>query len=90
MAKFGRAMAERLPQLLDDDEVARLLRYRSTAAFRRCRKRLESEGFPKRRPVVNRYSPTELKAWIDGENRAPQQSEADAMEELADKWGTST
>jgi hypothetical protein len=62
MAKFGRAMAERLPQLLDDDEVARLLRYRSTAAFRRCR----------------------------GANRAPQQSEADAMEELADKWGTST
>lgn len=82
-------MAGELPQLLDDDEVARILRYRSTAAFRRCRKQLEAKGFPKRRPVVNRYSPTEVKAWIDGPNGATQQSERDAMEELAGQWGTS-
>jgi hypothetical protein len=54
------------PRLLSDDEVARLLRYPYTMAFRRHRKALEAVGFPTRRPVVKRYSRAEVCAWIDG------------------------
>jgi hypothetical protein len=82
-------MTGELPHLLDDNEVAQLLRYRGTTAFRRRRKQLEAEGFPKRRPIVNRYSLTEVKAWIDGPNGIPQQSERDPLLEIAGKWGTS-
>ena len=82
-------MVDELPHLLDDDEVARLLRYRSTTAFRRRRKQLEAEGFPKRRPIVKGYSLTEVKTWIDGPNGIPQQSERDPLLEVAGKWGTS-
>jgi hypothetical protein len=80
-------MADELPHLLDDNEVARLLRYPSTTAFRRRRKQLEAEGFPKRRPIVKRYSLTEVKAWIEGLNGI--QSEPDPLLEIADRWGTS-
>ena len=88
-ALAGSAMADELPRLLDDHEVARLLCYRSTTAFRRSRKRLEAEGFPKRRPVVGRYSPTEIKTWIDGGDNQQQQSPSDPLLELVGQWGTS-
>jgi hypothetical protein len=80
-------MDDELPHLLGDNEVAQLLGYRNAQAFRRRRKQLEAEGFPKRRPIVNRYSPTEVKAWIDGPNRA--QSEADPLLGMLHQWGTS-
>lgn len=82
-------MADELARLLDDDEVARLLRYPSIRAFRRYRKQLEKQGFPKRRPVVRRYSMAEVKAWIDGDNGQRQQSPTDPLLEIVGRWGTS-
>jgi hypothetical protein len=79
------AMSDCLPHLLDDDEVAHLLGYPNTTAFRRRRKKLEAEGFPERRPVVKRYSPTEIREWIDGKNGL--QSGSDPLLEVAGKWG---
>jgi hypothetical protein len=78
-----------IPHLLNDNEVARILRYRDTAAFRRHRKALEAQGFPKRRPIVRRYSPTEIKAWVDGRDLEPQQSDGDPLLEVTGQWGTS-
>ena len=77
------------PRLLDDAEVAAILGYRCTAAFRRHRKALEAQGFPKRRPIVKRYSPTEIRAWIDGDGAEPQQLKADPLLGVADQWGVS-
>ena len=85
----GFALTSELPRLLDDSEVAALLGYRDAAAFRRYRKRLEAAGFPKRRPVVWRYSPSEIRAWIDGGGDPVQQS-ADPLLEITRKWGKST
>jgi predicted DNA-binding transcriptional regulator AlpA len=80
-------MSDCLPRLLDDDEVARLLGYRNATAFRRRRKQLEAEGFPKRRPIVKRYSPMEVREWIDGDDGL--QSGSDPLLEVAGKWGAS-
>jgi hypothetical protein len=77
------------PRLLDDAEVATILGYRCAAAFRRHRKALEAQGFPKRRPIVKRYSPTEIRGWIDGAGSDPQQSAADPLLGVADQWGAS-
>jgi len=82
-------MADELSHLLDDNEVARLLGYRDVVTFRRHRKALEAEGFPKRRPVVKRYSPTEIRAWIDGAYGEAQQSPSDPLWGVAGQWGTS-
>jgi predicted DNA-binding transcriptional regulator AlpA len=82
-------MAEDLPRLLDDNEVSRLLGYRHAAAFRRHRKELEAQGFPQRRPVVKRYSPTEIRAWIDGRAIDQQQSIEDPLLGVAGQWGKS-
>jgi hypothetical protein len=78
-------MSDCLPHLLDDDEVAHLLGYRNAKAFRRRREQLEKEGFPKRRPIVKRYSPMEIREWIDGKNGL--QSGSDPLLEVAGKWG---
>jgi hypothetical protein len=80
-------MSDCLPRLLDDDEVARLLGYRNATAFRRRRKQLEAEGFPKRRPIAKRYSPMEVREWIDGDDGL--QSGSDPLLEVAGKWGAS-
>jgi predicted DNA-binding transcriptional regulator AlpA len=77
------------PRLLDDAEVAAILGYRCAAAFRRHRKALEAQGFPKRRPIVKRYSPTEIRAWIDGADSEPQQSRPDPLLGVAGQWGVS-
>jgi hypothetical protein len=79
------AMSDCLPHLLDDDEVAHLLGYRNAKAFRRRREQLEKEGFPKRRPIVKRYSPMEVREWIDGKNGL--QSGSDPLLKVAGKWG---
>ena len=78
-------MSDCLPHLLDDDEVAHLLGYRNAKAFRRRREQLEKEGFPKRRPIVKRYSTMEVREWIDGKNGL--QSGSDPLLEVAGKWG---
>jgi hypothetical protein len=78
-------MSDCLPHLLDDDEVAHLLGYRNAKAFRRRREQLEKEGFPKRRPIVKRYSPMEVREWIDGKNGL--QSGSDPLLKVAGKWG---
>jgi hypothetical protein len=83
------ALPVNLPLLLDDDEVAELLGYRDVRAFRRHRKALEAKGFPKPRPVVKRYSPTEIRIWIDGTATAPQQLDVDPLLEVAGRWGKS-
>ena len=77
------------PRLLDDADVAAILGYRGVAAFRRHRKALEEQGFPKRRPIVKRYSPTEIHAWIDGAGNGPSQSEPDPLLGVAGQWGGS-
>jgi hypothetical protein len=77
------------PRLLEDAEVAAILGYRCAAAFRRHRKALEAQGFPKRRPVVKRYSPTEIYAWIDGAGTEAQQSLSDPLLGVAGQWGVS-
>ena len=85
----GFALMGELPRLLNDSEVAALLGYRDAAVFRRQRKRLEAAGFPKRRPVVRRYSPSEIRAWIDG-GADPVQQSGDPLLEITRKWGKST
>jgi predicted DNA-binding transcriptional regulator AlpA len=77
-------MGDWLSRLLDDHEVAHLIGYRNATAFRRRRKQLEAEGFPKRRPIVKRYSPMEIQEWIDGKNGL--QSGSDPLLEVAGKW----
>jgi hypothetical protein len=82
-------LAVDLPHLVDDDEVAELLGYRDVRAFRRHRKALEAKGFPKPRPVVKRYSPAEIRGWIDGTATEPRQLDADPLLEVAGRWGKS-
>jgi hypothetical protein len=74
--------------LWDDNEVARRLGYRDAVTFRRRRKALEAQGFPKRRPIVKRYSPREIQSWIDGRAEEPQRSE-DPLLGVVGQWGIS-
>jgi hypothetical protein len=75
--------------LLGDAEVAMMLGYRGVAAFRRHRKALEAQGFPKRRPIVKRYSSTEIRAWIDCTGNGSPQSDPDPLLGVAGQWGQS-
>jgi len=76
-------------QMLTDAEVAAILGYGGVAAFRRHRKALEAQGFPKRRSVIRRYSPTEIRAWIDGTSNGTPQSEPDPLLGIVSQWGGS-
>lgn len=75
--------------LLTDGEVAALLRYPDASAFRRQRRKLEEAGFPKRRPVIRRYSQREIEAWIDGQGQSAAPSPPDPLGDLAGAWGKS-
>ena len=78
-----------IPHLLDDAEVAQLLGYRNAKAFRRHRKALEAAGFPKPRPVIRRYSPADIRAWIDGASTEQQKLDADPLLRVIGRWGKS-
>ena len=79
-------------RLLIDREVARLLR-RSITWLSAHRAELEAAGFPKRLPVVGRYDPVAIRAWLDrqgGINPAEREA-AERRARLmarADAWGT--
>jgi hypothetical protein len=73
--------------MLTDREVARLLR-RSIKWLSEHRGELEAAGFPKRVPVVGRYDPAAIRAWLDRqENPAPNPGQ-DVMARMS-RWGKS-
>lgn len=71
-------------ELMTDAEVARLLR-RGVKWLAEHRAELEVQGFPKRIPVVGRYDPMAVHAWLDrlgGVGR----HKASSLDEKFDKW----
>lgn len=74
-------------QLLTDKEVARLLR-RSVSWLSENRAELEQNGFPKRVPVIDRYDPVAIRAWLDRQAN-PAANGRDNLMARARQWGKS-
>lgn len=83
-------MSDRLgKRVLSDAQVARELLGCCPATFRRKRKGLEKEGFPKRDVLLGGYHRSAVTAWLDSRAAVTNPARPETLADLAAVWGKS-